>query len=119
MKLKIKDQECELVFGTAAFQILCEDLGVSREDIDLAIMTNENEVLNRLVYAALKNGALCNDTEIDFNYHVFMNWLDEQPQEVGTAIMDAFMQSKMMGVTMKDRYDEMIKTIAAENGISA
>lgn len=118
MKLTINGKEWNLIFGTAAFQILCDDLGLAIEDIDLAIMSNENMVLNRLVYAALKNGAECNYNEVDFSFNQFLNWLDEQPQETGKQIMDVFLASKMMGITMKQRYDDMIASIAKENGFT-
>lgn len=113
MQLEIKDNKWQLCWGTGALETLCDELDISLQDIDVAIISNETATLNRLVYCALKNGAEINDSSLDFNYKYFLNWLDEQPEDTGKEIMGDFMASKLLGKTMQSRFDEIIERLNA------
>lgn len=115
MQLEINGRNWQLVWGMGALEELCNELNFSLTDIDVAIMNNETAVLNRLVYCALRNGAECEDTptSLTFNYKKFLQWLDEQPDNTGKSIMDDFMNSKLSGRTMQQRFDEIIERLNA------
>lgn len=111
MQLEINGKLRKLQWGTGALEDLCDRLDMSLQDIDVAVITNENKILNQLAYSALRNGADINDEDLDFNYKFFLAWLDEQPQEKGVEIMQDFLESKILGRTMKDRFDEIIERL--------
>lgn len=111
MQLEINGKQRKLQWGTGALEDLCDRLDMSLQDIDVAIITNENKVLNQLAYSALRNGADINDEEIEFNYKFFLAWLDEQPEGIGTEIMTDFLNSKILGRTMQERFNEIIERL--------
>ena len=113
MQLTIKDKARELCWGMGALESLCDELGVSLQDLDIAVMSNDTKVLNQLAYAALRNGAEINDESLDFNYKFFLNWLDNEPSERGVEIVNDFLKSKIMGVTVEARYQEIIARLTA------
>lgn len=113
MQLTIKNKKRDLSWGMGALENLCDELAISLSDIDMAIMNNETATLNRLVYCALKNGAEIEGDELDFNYKYFLDWLDKQSEGTGAKIMDDFLASKLLGKTMKARYEEIIDRLKA------
>jgi len=113
MILKIKEQDRPLSWGTGAAENVQNELGISLQDLEFAIMTNETAVLNKLTYAALQNAAEINDADLDFNYKFFLDWLDNQDEKVAKDIMDDFLKSKMLGKTMQSRFDEIIARLEA------
>jgi len=115
MQLTIKEKPRQLCWGLGAFEDLCDELGITLQQLELEIASNETVMVSKLTYAALRNGAEINDDSLDFNYKYFLNWLDNEPQGTGDEIMVDFMRSKIQGVTMQQRYDEMIaKLLASE-----
>lgn len=120
MQLTIKNKDRELCWGMGALESLCDELGVSLQDLDIAVMSNDTKVLNQLAYSALRNGAEINDESLDFNYKYFLNWLDNEPAERGVEIVNDFLKSKIMGVTVESRYQEIIARLTAnETEVSA
>lgn len=120
MQLTIKNKDRELCWGMGALESLCDELGVSLQDLDIAVMSNDTKVLNQLAYSALRNGAEINDESLDFNYKYFLNWLDNEPAERGVEIVNDFLKSKIMGVTIESRYQEIIARLTAnETEVSA
>lgn len=120
MQLTIKNKDRELCWGMGALESLCDELGVSLQDLDIAVMSNDTKVLNQLAYSALRNGAEINDESLDFNYKFFLNWLDNEPAERGVEIVNDFLKSKIMGVTVESRYQEIIARLTAnETEVSA
>lgn len=113
MQLEIKGNKWQLSWGSGALESLCNDLGISLQDIEYAVLDDDTTLLNKLTYAALTNGAEIMDISLDFNYKYFLAWLDEQPQEMGVEIMNDFMKSKYLGKTMEDRFNEIIERINA------
>lgn len=113
MILTIKDKPRRLSWGTGAAEIVQNELGISLEDLEFGIMTNESSILNKLTYAALQNAAEIDDETLDFNYKSFLEWLDDQDQKVAKEITDDFLNSKMLGKTMQSRFDEIIGRLEA------
>lgn len=116
MDLKIKNVKRQLVWGSGAFEVLCSDTGMSLKEIDIAILSNDRNVLNRLLFSALKNGAEFSDQLIDFNYKFFLKWLDDQPEKLGIDIENDFLKSKYKGKTMQDRLDEVLAVFKDKKG---
>ena len=119
MQLEINGSKWQLSWGMGALEDLCDELGLSLQDIELELMTNETRTINKLTYCALKNGADLNDTSLDFSYKFFLNWLDNAPQSTGKEIMDEYMKSKLLGQTMQDRFNEIIERLNANEPESA
>jgi len=113
MQLIIKDKSRQLCWGMGALEDLCDELGISLQDLDVAVMSNETAILNKLTYCALRNGAEIKDDSLDFNYKYFLNWLDQQDQNLGNEIMKDFLASKILGRTMQERYEEIIARLTA------
>ena len=113
MQLNIKEKPRQLCWGMGALEDLCDELGITLQDLDIAILNNETSTLNKLTYSALRNGAEINDDSLDFNYKYFLNWLDQQPDMLGNEIMSDFMKSKLLGKTMQERFDEIIAKLTA------
>lgn len=112
MQLIIKETPRQLCWGMGALEGLCDELGITLQELDIALLNNETTILNKLTYSALRNGADINDDSLDFNYKFFLNWLDQQPEELGVSITNDFMQSKLLGKTMQERYEEIIARLS-------
>lgn len=119
MQLSIKGKDYRLVWGTGCFEDFCDRLGVSLIDIDLMMADNQNKTLNQLTYSALRNGADIDDVDFSVKYSVFTEWLDNEPQSVGTAIMEDYLASKYLGKTMQEYYNEIIARFEAEESATA
>lgn len=119
MQLEINGSKWQLCWGMGALEDLCDEMGIGLQDIDLAILSNEVKMTNKLTYAALKNGAELNDTSLDFSYKFFLNWLDNADQSTGNEITKDFMKSKLLGQTMQDRFNEIIERLNANESESA
>jgi len=119
MKLNIKGSPRQLCWGMGALEGVCDELGISLQDLDNALVNNETSVLNKLTYSALKNGAEINDDSLDFNYKFFLNWLDEEPQGTADQITNDFMNSKLLGKTMLERFDELIARLSVNEDTTA
>lgn len=119
MQLEINGKNCRLQWGTGALEDLCDRLDLSLQDIDAAVITNENKILNQLTYSALRNGADISDEELNFSYKFFLAWLDEQPEDMGKKIMEDFLSSKILGRTMQDRFNEIIERMSVSDNNAA
>ena len=113
MQLNINDKNWKLVWGTGALENLCNQLNMTLNEVDVAIMLGDEKVVNRLAYCALQNGAEIQDSEVDFTYKYFLAWLDEQEEGLGQEISNDFLKSKYLGKTMEDRYNEVIARLTA------
>lgn len=105
MQLTINNKERQLVWGTGAFEDVCDRLDVSLVDFDIILISTPEKALYELTYSALRNGAEIKDESIDFNYKFFLSWLDQQEQDLGDKIMADFLESKYLGKTMRERFE--------------
>lgn len=119
MQLSIKGKDYRLVWGTGCFEDFCDRLGVSLIDIDMMMAENQSKTLNQLTYSALRNGSDIDDADFSIKYSAFTEWLDNEPQSVGTAIMEDYLSSKYLGKTMQEHYQAMIERFEAEESANA
>lgn len=113
MQLTINNTPITLIFGTGAFEDCCDRLDLSLVDLDLLEAENEQKFLNEITFSALRNGADINGQAFDLTYKQFVHWLDQEPQETAKKIMDAYMDSKYLGKTMRDHYNDLIARFEA------
>lgn len=116
LKVKIQDKEYGFQFGTGAFEICCDNLGVDIHELQIQILNGNSKALNSLAFAAIQNWCELQSPEVsvDFTYRQYQLWLDEADHATGLAIVDAYKKSMYEGKTMQERYDEVI---AAANGV--
>lgn len=113
MQLVVNDKPITLIFGTGAFEDCCDRLDLSLVDLDILQAENEQKFLNEITFSALRNGAEINNQVFDLTYKQFVHWLDQEPQDTGKKIMEAYMDSKYLGKTMRDHYEDLISRFEA------
>lgn len=115
MRLTIRDNSYRLSWGTGAFQIICDNLDITLNDVDFGIYSNDQKILNNLTYAALQNAAKIDEVEFNVNYWQFLEWLNEQPEEIGKDIINDYLDSVYLGKTMRQRYEEITAKLESDN----
>lgn len=115
MKLEINGNQYGLQWGTGAFEIACEKLNMSVNEVLLGVA--DNKVILTLAYSAIQNWyELQDETNVlPFSYRQFQAWLDEQDQQVAADIVKDFYKSKYEGKVMEDRYNELIELLNQNN----
>lgn len=119
LSIKVKDKTYSFCWGTLAIMNTCDKLGVTMQELELGILTNDHKSLYNLAYEALvvndltaNNGSNLFGKELDgFNFAQFMVWLDSEPESVGESITESYMSSKTLGRTMQSRYDEIFEKL--------
>ena len=114
--IKVKGKTYSFCWGTLAFMNACDKLGVTLNELDLAIWAGEQKAWWTLAYQALvvndmtaNNGANIVNGELDgFNFAQFVNWLDNASDKEGETISKSYMDSKYLGKTMQEHYDNML-----------
>jgi hypothetical protein len=108
MKISINDKEYGLSWGLGAIEIYCDKHDCDLEDIDLHIGSikaiDRLKALNNLTLAAMQNYAEINGLEFAMGYRDFQEWLNDQPQTIGDAIINDWKASKLMGKTIAEYY---------------
>lgn len=120
MKLTVKNKEYGLSWGMGAWELVCDKLGCDMFAIELGVLTNDQKYLNHMAYAAIRNWCKINeddeDAEPDFSYRVFLDWMDNAPQEIADKIADSFMKSMFKGRTMEAHFNLLLERYAASTG---
>lgn len=117
--IKVKGKTYSFCWGLLTFVNTCDKLDISLPQLHQDIALDKPKPWYHLAYQALlthdetvNNGANTINGEIeDFSYLDFMQWFDEQPQEIGDAIIDDYKKSIYLGRTMQSRYDEVIEKL--------
>lgn len=117
--IKVNDKTYSFCWGLLTFVNTCDKLDISLPELHQAIALDKPKPWYHLAYQALlthdetsNNGANTINGELDgFSYLDFMQWFDEQPQEVGDQIIDDYKKSVYLGKTMQERYDEVIEKL--------
>lgn len=125
MKLKIKGKTYSFCWGTLTILNTCDKLGCTLEELDYGIMANQPKYFYELSYQALltddltiNNGINIIDGQLEeLSYAQYLNWLDNAPQDTGDKIVNSFMQSKYLGKSMQQRYNELLEKISATNTV--
>jgi hypothetical protein len=110
MNLKINDKTYELEWGMGAIEIYCDLMDCDISDIDLHLaspkLIHQIKAINTLTLAAIQNGCESAKPKIDFDidYKDLQKWLDKQPQEVGTAIIEDWKKSYYFGKTVAEYF---------------
>lgn len=106
MNLKINDKEYPLQFGLGAVELYCEKMDCDIDDIDTHVFSEKTitqiKALNTMALCALQNG--CEIAGIPFNltYRQFQLWLQDQPQEIATDIMNEWIKVTAPKTNMSD-----------------
>lgn len=110
MKLKIKNKEYGLQWGTGAFEICCDTLGIDLADIDLGIARNDQKIWINLVYAAIQNWCELQDepVECEVTYRKLQAWIDTADNKIGKEITESYLSSMYRGKTMQQHYESLM-----------
>ena len=99
----------ELRFGIGPSRILCEDRGIAFSDMHSIPV---NELIQDIIYAALKFECLLKSEPIDFNKWEVYQWITEMDQETFQQIFEVFIKTRVVG---KSVYDVYVKNLEEQN----
>lgn len=105
MKLKILNHEVKFQWGLGAFEICCDALELSLDEVERGVLLGDQKIMFRLAYSAIQNACEIDEVEVPFNFRKFQAWLDEADEGTATKIMEDYRNSKYLGKTVMDYYE--------------
>lgn len=110
MKLVINNVDYQLEWGMGCIEIYCDQRDCDIGDIDVHLasekLIEQMKAINHLTLAAIQNG--CENQRpkqsFDLTYRDLQRWLDTQPQETATSIIDDWKRSYYFGKTVAEHF---------------
>lgn len=121
MKLKIKGKEYQLEWGMRAIEIYCDNMDCDIDDIDTHLGSNklidQMRAINNLTLAAIQNGCENSLPKIDFDvtYNDFLSFLDNNPQDTSTKIIEDWKKSYFFGKTVAEHFFGEVEVTETKN----
>lgn len=100
--IKVGNKNRTLHFSMNFWSEFTEQLGISLQDIGIAFQKGISiKGLRALVYSAILANDLEQNNEIDYNLFTVGAWLDELDADKINDIVEAMMQSKVLGNSLQ------------------
>ncbi len=100
--IKVGNKNRTLHFSMNFWSEFTEQLGISLQDIGIAFQKGISiKVLRALVYSAILANDQEQNNEIDYNLFTVGAWLDELDADKINDIVEAMMQSKVLGNSLQ------------------
>lgn len=110
MKLKIKGKEYQLEWGMRAIEIYCDKMDCDIDDIDIHLastkLIDQMRAINNLTLAAIQNGCENSSPKVEFDvsYNDYLSFLDNNPEDTSTKIIEDWKQSYFFGKKVAEHF---------------